>query len=83
MEKVNVGNSFHRTESGPGINDYMQNHCDLCEWKGSEHYAHNDHQWGNLDEERLRHRKVCISLLESATGCSIAGLDKLTVRGDS
>jgi hypothetical protein len=82
MINAKINDGFKLRIEGEGMMESMQNHCAICDWEGDKHYAHNDHQHTNCQDERREHRKTCKSLLEESTG-SIDGLRSLGIRGQS
>lgn len=55
----NTIDGFHVKDVGSGIESYIENHCLICGWIGSKHYAHNDYKFSNSKEERSKHKKRC------------------------
>jgi len=55
LEILEDGNKFSLLKGGEGYESFIQNRCNRCGWKGSIHYAHNDYQHSNCQEERKNH----------------------------
>lgn len=46
-------------KGGEGLDSWIQPTC-ACGWTGTQHYAHNDYQHSNAQEQLQAHKRKCL-----------------------